>query len=116
MIETQVGPDDSILLKPFGDLDWMAAITLRHVVDDALQPGLDLVIDLGQVAHIDAVGISALVGSVRRVRAAGGEAQVSNPCAEVQHRLERAGIGAVLRRSSSPSGGGEVAESDPAAG
>lgn len=92
MIETQAGPNASVHLRPFGNLDWIGAMSLRHVVQDALRPGVQLVIDLSRVRSIDAVGVSALVGSVRRVRAVGGEVQISNPVPGVTRRLELAGV------------------------
>ena len=46
------------LIKVWGNLDWMGAVTLRHVVQDSLQTGMQIVIDLGHVHAIDAVGIS----------------------------------------------------------
>jgi hypothetical protein len=73
--ETRVGADCSIVCRPSGGLDWIGAVSLRHAIHDWLRPGLDLIIDLSRVDFIDAVGMSALVGCVRRVRAGGGEAR-----------------------------------------
>jgi anti-anti-sigma factor len=60
-----------------GDLDWTGAMTLPHALHDVLQPGIKLCVDLSQVGYIDALGASPLVGAVRRLRAAGGEMQLS---------------------------------------
>lgn len=98
MIETQAGPNASVRLMPFGDLDWLGAMSLRHVVQDALRPRLQLVIDLSRVGSIDAVGVSALVSSVRRVRAVGGEVQIASPVPRVTRRLELAGVYRLLLR------------------
>jgi anti-anti-sigma factor len=59
-----------------------------------------VVIDLSRVDFMDAVGISATVGSVRRVRAVGGHAEIRGASPEVRSRLELAGVYAFLMRSS----------------
>jgi anti-anti-sigma factor len=92
MIETQRLPDASYYLRPFGELDWIGAMSLRHVMHDLVQPGVRVDIDLSEVSRIDAVGLSALVGSIRRVRAVCGEIRLSNPRLRVRRRLELAGI------------------------
>lgn len=96
MIETQVIADSSVQLKPFGDLDWMSAVTLRHVVHDLLRPGIQVVIDMSEVNTIDAVGISSVVGSIRRIRSVGGDVRIANPPREVQRRLRLVGIYGLL--------------------
>lgn len=78
MIEIVTIDDSRILCRPLGDLDLHASISLRHAVSDILQPGLDLVIDLRRVTAIDAVALSALVGTTRRVRAVGGATELQN--------------------------------------
>jgi anti-anti-sigma factor len=71
MIDTQLRSHESIVCTLWGDLDWVGATALRHVMADLLQPGMEVVIDLRLVDSCDAVGISALVGSTRRARAVG---------------------------------------------
>jgi anti-anti-sigma factor len=88
MIEVQSDPTMGIQLKPLSDLDWVGASSLRHVLHDVLHPGIKLVIDLSQVDFIDAVGISAVVGSIRRVRAAGGTVELCNPRPPLRRLLE----------------------------
>jgi anti-anti-sigma factor len=92
VIETQLLANSGIVCRPSGSLDWIAAVSLRHVIGDLLQPGVKLTIDLSRVEFIDAVGISAIVGSVRRVRAVGGRAHVCHPSPQVRWCLELAGI------------------------
>ncbi len=91
MIETQTCPDGSVRLRTFGDITWTTAESLRHTVGDSLFPGVCLIIDLGHVERIDAVGVSALVGSVRHARSVGGVAQVVNVRPRVRLVLEFAG-------------------------
>jgi anti-anti-sigma factor len=92
VIETHLLADSSIMCRPSGSLDWIAAVSLRHALSDALRPGVDVAIDLSRVKFIDAVGISAIVGSVRRVRAVGGHARICRASPEVRRRLELAGV------------------------
>jgi anti-anti-sigma factor len=92
VIETYVDPGSSIVCKPRGTLDWVGATCLRHVINDSLRPGIEVVIDLSHVDRVDAVGMSALLGSVRRVRAIGSRAVVCNIQPAVRQRLELVGI------------------------
>jgi anti-sigma B factor antagonist len=104
VIETQVLADSSILCRPSGSLDWMAAVSLRHAIGGLLRPGVEVIIDLSQVEFIDAVGISAIVGSVRRVRAVGGHAQICGASPKVRRRLELVGVYRLLMRCSATNG------------
>jgi anti-anti-sigma factor len=92
VIETELLADFSIVCRPSGSLDWIAAMSLRHIIGDSLRPGVKVVIDLSRVDFIDAVGISAIVGSVRRVRAVGGQAEICSASGEVRRRMELAGV------------------------
>ncbi len=92
MIETKVLADSKVVCRPSGSLDWIAAMSLRHAIGDTLRPGVDVVIDLSRVEFVDAVGISALVGTVRRVRALGGQTEICAASPAVRRHLERAGV------------------------
>ena len=92
VVEMHICEDMSMVCSPVGTLDWIGAVPLRHVIHDSLRPGVQVVIDLSQVDDIDAVGMSALVGSIRRVHAAGGHAEIRNPTRTVRRRLELVGI------------------------
>ena len=104
MIETQLLADSTIVCRPSGSLDWIAAVSLRHVIADWLRPGVEIVIDLSRVDFIDAVGISAIVGSVRRVRAVGGRAQICGASGQVQRSMELVGVDRLVMRSSATTG------------
>ncbi len=104
MIETRVLADSSIVCRPSGSLDWIAAVSLRRAIGDSLRPGVEVVIDLCRVEFIDAVGIGAIVGSVRRVRAVGGHAGICGASRKVRYRLELAGVYRLARRCSGTNG------------
>lgn len=92
MIKTETYPDGVVCLRPVGDLTWDSATALRHAVHDVLSPSMLVELDLQDVASIDAVGLSALLGSVRLIRSVAGEVQVSNIPPAVQSRLDMLGI------------------------
>jgi anti-anti-sigma factor len=104
VIETQRLSDSSFVCRPSGSLDWTAAVSLRHVIGDSIRPGVDLAINLSRVEFIDAVGISAIAGTVRRVRAAGGHAHICGASPEVRRRLELAGVYRLVMRCSATNG------------
>jgi anti-anti-sigma factor len=83
MITVQNRPG-SIVVCPMGDLDLAGSIHLLHQVAELVEPGLSVTIDLAHACFIDAAGLSAVAASVRRVRAAGGTASVTN--ASPRHR------------------------------
>jgi anti-anti-sigma factor len=74
----------SMIVCPMGDLDLAGSIHLLHQVAELVEPGLSVTIDLAHACSIDAAGLSALAASVRRVRAAGGTACITN--ASPRHR------------------------------
>jgi len=96
MIEVRLGAGPSIVCRPRGDLGWANAMPLRQLAGGSARPGADVVIDLGDVSCIDAVGLSTLVASVRRVRASGGNARVSNLQPQVQRRMQLMGVHRLL--------------------
>ncbi|MBO0693047.1 MAG: STAS domain-containing protein [Acidimicrobiaceae bacterium] len=100
MIELQTCRD-SVICRPSGNLDWESARSLRHVVGDLVRPGLNLVLDMSHVAFMDAVGVSAVVGSARRVLAAGGTIRISHASQRVLWLLHLVGVDRLVEQSSS---------------
>jgi len=92
VIKLQTRPDASVVCLPLGALDFQTATELRHGLAGILRPHLELVFDLSQVDYIDACGASALVGSVRRVRAMGGRSRVRHVNPGIRWVLEIIGI------------------------
>ena len=88
LVELEHEPPSTVICRPTGDLEMVESFVFRHVISDLLQPGLQLEIDLRHVGRIDAVGLSALVGTVRRVRAVGGGASITNASPRVQWCLD----------------------------
>ena len=96
MIETNTCADGRVRLKAFGEFSGATATSLRHLVAGSVDQGMTVIIDLRRVERIDAEGVSALVGTVRRARSVGGDAQVVNARPEVKATFELAGVYEVL--------------------
>ena len=92
MIKTETYADGMVSLRPIGDLDWSNASALRRAARGVLRPFVRVEIDLNDVVSTDAVGIAALLRSVRMIRSIAGEVQVSRVPSTVQSRLDLLGI------------------------
>ena len=101
MIETITSADGRVRLRAFGEFNSTAAESLRHLLGDSLDQGLHLLIDVSRVERVDAEGLSALVGVVRRARSVGGTAQVVNARPIVTATFELAGVYDLLLGSGS---------------
>jgi hypothetical protein len=53
--------------------------SLHDAVDAALEPGMDLIVDMGEVTAIGAEGLAVLDGLAARARAGGGSFHVRPP-------------------------------------
>jgi anti-anti-sigma factor len=91
MIEVEGFPSSVVVCRPSGDMEIKGWVTLRRLISDLFQPGLNVLIDLRHVDHVDAVGVSALVDSVRLVQSAGGATRIENANTRVRWRLKLVG-------------------------
>jgi anti-anti-sigma factor len=105
MITAQSGPD-SVVIFPSGDLDLDGSFELRHIITEVLEPEVNVIIDLRRVNSIEAEGLSALVGSARRVRAIGGTASITHANPRLQWLLGLTGGDRVAVVSDDQSSGG----------
>lgn len=102
MIESELLADGSILCRPLGSLDWIGSMILRHELAVHMRPGFDVVIDLSRVDSIDSVGISVIMGSIRRARSSGSRCEVRGVSPRVRGNMELAGVYQLVRRSPAP--------------
>jgi anti-sigma B factor antagonist len=102
MIDIQSYEESTVVCQLSGHLDVTTSIHLRHLLSEILEPGIHLVIDLGQVSSITAVGVSALVGIVRRVISLGGTTRLCNATPRVRWYLSLVGADRVLGQSCVP--------------
>src|SRR3989442_12339917 len=62
--------------------------SLRLLVKDLLNKSPQIVLDLGDVTHMDSGGLGALVALYTSARAAGGGLKVSNPNSRLRRGLQ----------------------------
>lgn len=90
-VETNLQEDGYALVRPDGELDAANVGPFRQVVADLDEAG-GLVIDLADVPFIDAVGLGAIVGGVRRAREHGTRVAVARARPGVREILHDAGM------------------------
>lgn len=92
MFETRVERSGSVTVCRYrGELDAFSATDMRASMS-ALARQRSVVIDLSGVQFIDSAGLNALVGGIRRIREAGGEAVVCAPRSAVHRTLLAVGF------------------------
>jgi anti-anti-sigma factor len=91
IIENARYTDSSVVYSPSRDLDLEGSTRFRHAIASILKPGVNLVLNLSNVERIEAIGASAVVGSIRRVRAAGGTVRICNANPRVAWYLKLVG-------------------------
>ena len=91
MLETHIRNDEHVC-RPRGDLDWRTSVALRQVIHDALSPGAVVVIDLGRVRYIDAVGLSAMGSILRQARSVGATVRLCNIDPQVRWWMDLVGV------------------------
>ena len=84
MIEIFIPSESAVVCRLIGDLDLAGSIQLRHVIADLIRPDLNLEIDLGSTGVVEAIGISALIGAMRRVHSLGGTVTVAHASPKVR--------------------------------
>jgi anti-sigma B factor antagonist len=84
-------------VAPYGDLDLATAPALREELVTASQSGTTLVVlDLGDVAFLDSVGVSVIVGGHKRLRHAGGRLHLAAPTSTVRRVLGLTRLDAII--------------------
>jgi anti-sigma B factor antagonist len=74
-----------------GNLDSATVAGFRAVVA-GIDRGKSVIFDLRQVPFVDSVGLGALLGAVRRIREAGGDAVINEPRPGVRRALHLTAI------------------------
>ncbi len=92
MVETALA-DEVVTIAVRGDLDdAVISEVARAIVDSVSRARADVVLDLGDVAFIDASGLEFIIRARRRVTRAGGSLTVSHTAPGVQRLLAVCGI------------------------
>lgn len=90
-VRTKHDSDGYAVVRPDGALDASTVAPFRQVVADLTDAGA-LVIDLADVDFIDAAGLGAIVGGVRRAREHGTRVAVARARPAVKEILHSAGV------------------------
>ncbi|PYM39490.1 MAG: hypothetical protein DME17_00815 [Candidatus Rokuibacteriota bacterium] len=89
--------EDATLIVAQGSLDTLDAERMKRVLDNLLEDGrAKLVVDLVGVTSIDSSGVGALVGAMKRARAAGGTLRLCGLQGDVRSVFETSGLTARL--------------------
>jgi anti-sigma B factor antagonist len=91
------GPN--VLVEVSGEVDVYTAPRLRQVLMDLIDGGgvAVLDVDLAHLGFIDSTGLGVIVGSLRRIRADGGDLRLLNPRPGVERALQITGLAEILR-------------------
>ncbi len=88
-IEEQLAHGGVVVLAPYGDIDLYVADELRSRLAAAADGGASaLVLDLSEVTFVDSMGLSVLLGGLRRMQADGRELRLAGPSPEVRRLIE----------------------------
>ncbi len=87
--------DDYVVCRLEGTLEWATVGSLRAAMG-LLDSVPRIVIDLSDVTFVDCAGVSALVGSIRRVRDKGGRVIVRSTRERVNQLLATIGFDRVV--------------------
>lgn len=92
LVETALA-DDVATITVRGALDDGALLEVARAIADSVSRGrADVVLDLGDVAFLDAAGLEFIVRARRRVARGGGTLAVSRPTPEIRRLLAVCGI------------------------
>ncbi len=76
-----------------GELDMATAPGFRERLLDLFADGArEVVIDLGELAYMDSVGLGVLVAGLKRYREAGGDLHLRQPRDQVSQVLDLTGV------------------------
>lgn len=86
-----------VRLRLVGDLDAVAVDRLRGLLDDAAQPGSDVVVDLSRAAALPISVLRALALAHRRLAAGDGGLMLVDPSPTAARALRSSGLHRALR-------------------
>ncbi len=80
-----------VICRPAGELDLYSVCQFRQALAE-LPCGSRVLIDMSDVSFVDAAGLGALVGGVRRARDRGGDVAVACPKPALNRLLRTIGL------------------------
>lgn len=104
------GENGTLTAHLSGELDMVTAPSLAERLNALCDEGArQVTLDLARLAFIDSSGLSALVATLKRYRAAGGEVVLRSPTAATAKVLEICGLSQVFTIEAQPPSGEPVA-------
>lgn len=103
MIMITDGPDSTIIYRPLGEVEFLSALTLRHVITNLPRPDLKIAIDLRHAHDVDGVGLRVRIGTARRGRCLGRTARLVNLNPRARWLLRSVGAGRLIELPAAPS-------------
>lgn len=90
-------PDQqTVVVTPVGDLDMVAAGSLRTALSDATSWGLPVVVDLSLVSELESAALAVLVGGRNRLLERGEHLTISHAAPSVWQVFHATGLDRVL--------------------
>jgi anti-anti-sigma factor len=84
---------DVVVIRLIGDIDMEDVVAIKNAMTGLIHEECSqLVLDLGSVQHINAVGFGILAETVRRLRAHQGDLRLSNVSLGIRHVLDLMGM------------------------
>ncbi|HHW42933.1 MAG TPA: anti-sigma F factor antagonist [Desulfotomaculum sp.] len=85
---------DTLFVRPVGELDLGAADSLRHSVEQALNgnPVRHLVLNLSRVSYIDSAGLGVILGRYKRLAREGGRVSLVGLQPQVRRVMDLSGL------------------------
>ena len=89
-------------LTAAGELDAAGAVRLRAQLDDALEAGAHVTLDLSRVTHVSSDALAVLVAAFRQLRDGGGGLTLTDVSPAVVRVLRVSGLHKVLAVETTP--------------
>ncbi len=86
--------NDTLLVRPNGELDLGVADRFRRTLDETIEKGKakNLVFNLARVSFVDSSGLGVLLGRYKRVSKQGGKVFIVSPQPQVRKVLDLSGL------------------------
>ena len=98
-IVTSLRPNGVAVIQPAGRIDTHTALEFKDRIGETIDSGYSwLVIDLGAVTLLDSTGLGALVTSLKRVQAVGGDLRLARVPQTVRMTIELISLQSYLPR------------------
>ena len=96
--QTEVVDDESVVIRPQGRLNLLAAPRLREVVTHSVGQGRSrIVVDMANTTFMDSSGLGALIAGLKSARQGGGTLRIARLTPQVEMVLKLTNLDRVLR-------------------